>query len=203
MRNSISISLLFLLLISCKVQSPKVAYTIPKPFIVEAGKSLVYRASFNYKDYHFSGLCVFKKIEERNIRVVFLNEMGMTFMDFELTPSDLIVHKMVDQLNRGILLGFIENDFRQLLMTDLFDPMRVNFKKMEKSNTFQARDKLRTTYFIEKEGGKIARSVRKGFLGAKKSSVSYEYRLSNIPEEIMLKHYQVKMNLKLTLLEKI
>lgn len=202
MKHLISTSFLIFLLISCKVQQPA-AWHPPAPFISKAQKSLVYRASFDYKDYHFSGLCVLKRTDIRSIRIVFLSEMGITLMDFELTPKELIAHKMIEQLDRKILLNFIENDFRQLLMTDLFHPEKVRVKKNDKWDEFIAKGNLKISYYKEKEKPRIRLSVRRGVLGIKKATVKYKYEESDIPQEIILAHNQVKMNLKLTLLEKV
>ena len=201
MRLFVSISLVGLLLVSCRVQPPA-GFALPKPFVFQSEQELLYRASFDYKEYHFSGLCVFKKTEGENIRIVFLNEMGITFMDFELTSQEMVVHKMIDQLDRDIILNVIENDFRQLLMTDLSSPKKVRHRNNTSGKGFIARHKLKAEYYQDKKG-RIVRAIRKGFLGVKKATVSYEYEENAVPREIILLHRQIKMNLKLTLLEKI
>lgn len=201
MRLFVSLSLAILLLVSCRVQPPA-GFTLPKPFIFHSEQELLYRASFDYKEYHFSGLCVFKKTDGENIRIVFLNEMGITFMDFELTSQEMVVHKMIDQLDRTIILNVIENDFRQLLMTDLSSPKKVRLRNNTSEKGFIAKDKLKAIYYQD-EKGRITTAMRKGFLGVKKATVNYKYEENAVPREIILLHRQIKMNLKLTLLEKI
>lgn len=202
MRHLILISFFLLpFAFSCKVQNRISRSELPTPFILSTDKNLVYRASFDYKEHHFSGLCVLKKTNEQNIRIVFLSEMGITLMDFELRDEDMLVHKIIEQLNRKILLTFLENDFRQLLMTDLFDPERVRIRKKDRMEEFRVKNNLKASYY--RRDIDIEKSVRKGLLGFKKASVNYEYGETHIPTRIILTHHRVKMNLKLTLLEKI
>lgn len=122
-------------------------------------------------------------------------------MDFELQDDDMVVHKMIEQLNRKILLDFLENDFRQLLMTDLFNPEKVGIKISDDTEEYKVNGKVKASYY--RNDSDVEKSVRRGVLGLKKATAKYQYGENHVPTQIILTHHRVKMNLKLTLLEKI
>jgi hypothetical protein len=54
-------------------------------------------------------------------RIVFVNEVGMTFFDFELSPTRLQVISCFASLNRKSLLSILETNFRMLTKNGSLD----------------------------------------------------------------------------------
>src|SRR5690349_10497852 len=50
-------------------------------------KSTWYNASIDVVGKHLSGLLLFKTMADSTMRVVFTNEVGITFFDFEFAPN--------------------------------------------------------------------------------------------------------------------
>jgi len=67
----------------------------------------------------FSGITVIKTLDNKNHRVVFINEVGMKFFDLEIGQDTFIVHQIFTSLNRKAFLNLLENDFRLMLFKEL------------------------------------------------------------------------------------
>ena len=66
-----------------------------------------------------SGLILIKRTGE-TFRIVFLSEIGIKYFDIEVSNNEqeaLIVHSMLEMLNRKPLMDFIETTFRMLTMS--------------------------------------------------------------------------------------
>jgi hypothetical protein len=81
-------------------------------------KKALYKGSLDIGKHHLSGLFYFKSVGEKSTRIIFTNEIGMNFFDFELNRNKLIVHSCFPALKRKSLLRLLENDFRLLLIPD-------------------------------------------------------------------------------------
>lgn len=72
------------------------------------------------KKFHLSGLLFFKVMDDRSTRVVFQNEMGLTFFDFEWSPDDSFkVNQIIPQLDKDALVRTLQKDMNLLLMKNL------------------------------------------------------------------------------------
>lgn len=75
---------------------------------------------FLFKKFHLSGVLFFKTMEDRSTRVVFQNEMGFSFFDFEWTSQDSFkVNQIIPQLNKPAVIKTLKKDISLLLMKNL------------------------------------------------------------------------------------
>ena len=59
-------------------------------------------------------------MDDRSTRVVFQNEMGLTFFDFEWSPDDSFkVNQIIPQLDKDALVRTLQKDMNLLLMKNL------------------------------------------------------------------------------------
>lgn len=100
-----------------------------KPRIEEAEKVL-YRCHFDggflFKKFHLSGLLFFKEMQDEGDiqRVVFANEMGLTFFDFgwqmKADGSDsFTVYSILPKLNKPAVVKTLKKDIELVLMRNL------------------------------------------------------------------------------------
>lgn len=69
---------------------------------------------------HLSGLLLIKKMPDSSTRLVFSNEMGFKFFDFEFTEGGgFKVYSVIKQLNRKAVLKTLRKDFELILMEGL------------------------------------------------------------------------------------
>ncbi|MBL7719122.1 MAG: hypothetical protein JNL72_09840 [Flavipsychrobacter sp.] len=83
----------------------------------------LYRCSVDgrvlFKKFHLGGVLLFKEMET-GTRVVFQNEMGLSFFDFEWDRNDsFTVHQVIDELNRPAVIRTLQKDLSLLLMRGL------------------------------------------------------------------------------------
>jgi hypothetical protein len=89
----------------------------------------LYNATVNVTDKHLSGLLLIKKMPDSSTRLVFSNEMGFTFFDFEFTKDGhFSVHQVLAQLNKKPVLRTLQKDFELILMQHLDDAKHYALK---------------------------------------------------------------------------
>jgi hypothetical protein len=69
---------------------------------------------------HLSGLLIIKKMPDSSTRMVFSNEIGFKFFDFEFSPNgDFKVYSIIKQMNKKSVLKTLRKDFELILMEHL------------------------------------------------------------------------------------
>ena len=79
----------------------------------------LYYTQVNVTGKHLSGLLLIKKMPDSSTRMVFSNETGFKFFDFEFAANgDFKVHQIIDQLNKKPVLITLRKDFEIVMMQD-------------------------------------------------------------------------------------
>jgi len=69
---------------------------------------------------HLSGLLLIKRMPDSTIRMVFSNEMGFKYFDFEFGPGgNFKVYSIVKQMNKKPVIKTLRKDFELILMERL------------------------------------------------------------------------------------
>ena len=69
---------------------------------------------------HLSGLLLIKKMPDSSTRMVFSNEMGFKYFDFEFAADgNFKVYSIIKQMNRKAVLKTLRKDFELILMNKL------------------------------------------------------------------------------------
>ena len=88
-------------------------------FAPHFGRAL-YQTSVDVVGNHLSGLLLIKRMPDSSIRILFTNEMGVSYFDFEFSKSGLFrVHSILKKMNRKAVKKTLRNDFQLLLMNNL------------------------------------------------------------------------------------
>lgn len=75
---------------------------------------------------HLSGLLLIKKMPDSTVRMVFSNEIGFKFFDFEFSPNGAFkVYSVIKQMNKRSVLKTLRKDFELILM-DRLDSSEVS-----------------------------------------------------------------------------
>lgn len=85
---------------------------------------ILYRCEVNgrflFKKFHLSGLLFLKLMPDSSTRIVFQNEMGLTYFDFGWNSRDSFqVNRIIDQMNKPALIRTLKKDFEILLVKNL------------------------------------------------------------------------------------
>jgi hypothetical protein len=69
---------------------------------------------------HLSGLLIIKKMPDSSVRMVFSNETGFKFFDFEFAANgNFKVYSVIKQMNKKAVLKTLRHDFELILMEHL------------------------------------------------------------------------------------
>ena len=80
----------------------------------------LYKTEVDVVGNHLSGLVLIKKMQDSSTRMVFSNEMGFTFFDFEFTPDkNFKIFSIIKEMNKKAVLKTLRKDFELLLMDGL------------------------------------------------------------------------------------
>ncbi len=85
--------------------------------------SVLYTTQVNVVGKHLSGLLLLKKMPDSTIRVVFTNEMGVTFFDFEYSTTGFKVKYCIKQLNRKAAIRQLRKVIGLVIMNDIHIPL--------------------------------------------------------------------------------
>ena len=115
---------------------------------------------FVFKKFHLTGLLYFKNFSDTAVRIVFQNEMGLTYFDFGWDSKDSFqVNYIIEQMDKPALIQTLKKDFELLLFKNknpndysLFtdkDKNSVYRYAMPKGFAFYILDKNKRLAFIE------------------------------------------------------
>ncbi len=77
----------------------------------------LYKTEVNVMGNYLSGLLLIKKMPDSSTRMLFSNEMGFKFFDFEFSGNgDFKVHYIIKQMNRKAVVKTLRKDFELILM---------------------------------------------------------------------------------------
>jgi len=162
----------------------------------------LYKGSLDISKHHLSGLFYVKRVSLNSIRILFSNELGMNFFDFELKGDEFIVHSCFSSLERASLLKLLENDFRLLLIPDTTvitrmtrgrsrDPELVIFGVKSARGSFH--------YTYDKNSGKIRRiQTSRSIMGRTDLRVYGYERLQ--PTKIHISNPTIRLHIRMTFL---
>ena len=80
----------------------------------------LYKAEINVTGNYLSGLLLIKKMPDSSTRMLFSNEMGFKFFDFEFSgKGDFKIHYILEKMNRKAVIKTLRRDFELVLMEPL------------------------------------------------------------------------------------
>lgn len=164
-------------------------------------RNATYNTKIDFYKKHFSGLLVFKAVNDTDNRVVFVTETGFKLFDFEFTPNNFNVQYCLPPLRKKIILNIFKNDLGQLVQSDTFYNAHINQKDSVITVTF-ARGNGRYKDFVLdgkcgqlidiERGGKYIKSVSAKISGISKGNF----------DAIDIYHHPLKLHISLKQIER-
>jgi hypothetical protein len=150
---------------------------------------------------HLSGLLFFKQMPDSSLRVVFANEMGFKFFDFEFTTDGgFVKHYMLPKMDKKAVVTTLRKDFELVLLRQDLREAKVlrdgNYRftaiPTEKGNNYYITDTAcQQLERIEKASRR--KPVVKVWLG--------QY-VNGVPDSILISHQGFKFNISLQRVQK-
>jgi hypothetical protein len=148
----------------------------------------LYNTTVDVVGNHLSGLLLIKKMPDSCTRMVFSNEMGFSFFDFEFkTDGDFKVYSIMKKLNKKSVIKTLQHDFELILMNNL-DNSKAVIKTREGLNYFIFPQSKGYNYYITNpSGNELVRMERASNKKTIVEAVMKNY-LNGIPDTIGISH---------------
>ena len=200
------ISILFLLITSCSLQTTKNLIVkevsqieVDNPYFSNTYIDYIYKAKIDIYGRKFGGILIIKKIDENSHRVVFTTEFGNKLFDFLFENDTVINNFVIEELDKKFIVNTLQNDFKLLVsqknkVLNQFDSGLEDIYKTIDGKQFNF-------YFINKKSHTLDKITR-----TSKSKVIVEVLFSNvesvIANSILIHHKNIKLNIALELFKK-
>jgi hypothetical protein len=149
-----------------------------------------------WKRFHLSGILMFKKMEDSSIRVVFQNEMGVSFFDFEWDKQQqFTVKQIIPQLDKKAVVALLQKDLQLLLMIGLQSQTESTFSKDEETYQRFTLDKG-YVYYIS-TNNQLTRIENAGKQKVTTISLGGKNGLKELPERVVFKHHKANFTIQL------
>jgi hypothetical protein len=156
-----------------------------------------YDASIDVVGKHLSGLLLIKEMPDRSTRIVFTNEAGIKFLDFEFPEKQgFKVHYILKQMDKKPVIRLLQNDF-SLLLGVPFRAADWKSWKTESEIFFGTVQKKETAYFITDKDCASLQRVESGSKRKRKVSLTFFGNDRQQPDSIHLQHHTFAMQIDL------
>jgi hypothetical protein len=162
----------------------------------------LYNTTVDVVGNHLSGLLLIKKMPDSSTRMVFSNEMGFSFFDFEFKPDgDFKVYSIMKKLNKKSVIKTLQHDFELVLMNNL-----NNSKAFVKTNEgliyfIFPQNKGFNYYITNQTGSELVRMERASNKKTIVEAVMQNYQ-NGIPDTIGISHKTFEFNIGLKRIER-
>jgi hypothetical protein len=156
-----------------------------------------YDASIDVVGKHISGLLLIKNMPDSTNRIVFTNEAGFKFLDFEFAVNGSFkVHHVIRQLDKKPVIRLLKKDFELMLGI----PFRnASWKAWRNGNEYfyGVHQKKEMHYFITDKDCASLQQVESGSERKRMVSLIFYGPGAERPDSIQLKHHTFAMQIRL------
>jgi hypothetical protein len=162
----------------------------------------LYNTTVDVMGNHLSGLLLIKKMPDSSTRMVFSNEMGLGFFDFEFKPDGAFkVYYIMKKLNKKSVIKTLQHDFELVLMNNL-DNSKAVVKTKDGLTYFIFPQSKGFNYYITNQlGDELVRMERASNKKTIVEAVMKNYN-GGIPDTIGISHKTFEFNIGLKRIER-
>ena len=170
-----------------------------KPVITVA----LYKAEINVIGNYLSGLLLIKKMPDSSTRMLFSNELGFKFFDFEFSKDGgFKVYYILKKMDRKAVVKTLRKDFELVLMQNL-----------DTSNAYIRKDSYRLMYYVfpqskgfnyyitDSTGNELIRMERGSKRKAVVTVITKNY-INGLPDTIGITHHKFDFTIGLKRIER-
>lgn len=193
-----------LLLGSCSKKTQQMSASPDAPCFrsaVPVFTSALYDAGIDVAGYYISGLLFVKTMPDSSSRMVFSNETGITFFDFEWSKvGEFKTHFVMPRLKKKAVINSLRKDLELLMVPE---SIKKSVSKEENDTVLKyiaSRDKEILSFVIGKDCQSI---IRVDVMGKDKRMVDAVFFPTdkNVPDSVSISHYNFKMKIALKRIE--
>ena len=152
--------------------------------------------------HHLSGLLLIKTLPDKSVRMVFSNEMGFKFFDFEFKPDGgFKVYYIIKQMDKRPVIITLQKDF-ELVMMRKQNPETGYMRKDDNYLYYVFPQEKGANYYItNKTGTELIRMERSSDRKPVVQAIMHGFH-NGIPDTIGISHKNFKFNIGLKRLER-
>jgi hypothetical protein len=154
----------------------------------------MYTTQVDVLDNHFSGLLLFKKMDDSSMRIVFTNEMGFKFFDFGFDSSGgFTKYYVMAKMDKKAVVKTLRKDFEMLLMRYDFSEAAV----LERDGRQYVKVPLQkgAVYYITTMDCRKLEKVENGSKRKPVVDIWMKDYHEGIPDSIDIEHRKFKFNI--------
>lgn len=163
--------------------------------------SVLFNTQVDILNHHLSGLLLIKQLNNDTTRIVFTNEMGLKYFDFEFTSNDFKVIYCIKKLNRKILLKQLQKIFNLVLMNNT-DLNGFQLVKSGSEDSFLLDNQKEQTYYITDTLCSQVKRIEILDKETKKIIINLDAKKNGIAENISIKYQTFKFDINLKQIER-
>jgi len=162
----------------------------------------LYNTTVDVMGNHLSGLLLIKKMPDSSTRMVFSNEMGFTFFDFEFAADGgFKVYSIINKMNKKSVIKTLRHDFELVLMHNL-DHSKATVRTGNNLVYYIFPQTKGFNYYITNPGGdELVRMERASNKKPIVEAVMKNY-INGIPDTIGISHKTFAFNIGLKRIER-
>jgi hypothetical protein len=162
----------------------------------------LYRTQVDVIGNHLSGVLLIKEMPDSSTRMVFSNEIGLKFFDFEFLPRvGFKVHSIIKQMNKKPVIKTLRKDFELVLMRSL--NFSTAYLRGDESSLYYIfpQQKGFYTYVTDIKGAKLVRMERSSKRKPVVQVIAKDY-INGIPDTIGISHRNFNFTIGLKRIER-
>ncbi len=181
------------------VADPETIAPLHRPFL-SPGTELLYKAKIDIRGNPYSGLFAIRIFSDERYRVVFLNELGMKFFDFETGSKGLITHYCFEAFQKAGIKKVLEETVNTLFLSGKsFEPGDALITQSGGHTVYPISLDGEKFCFVNNASGNLERIVREGWFSRKMMIEFSDY--SKFPVDINITFPAKRIHIKLQILE--
>jgi len=160
-------------------------------------KAELYKSRVDVMNKQISGLLFFKTGPDSSLRVVFMNEAGITFFDFEfLSDSNFKTHHVIHSLDKKPVIQTLRQDIELIMMRKAGKEKPISYSRgSEVFNAFPSMNE--TDYIVTNKDCTSLLRLEKGTRRKKKTEVLLFNSGHPAPDSIYIRHLNFNMTISL------
>lgn len=148
----------------------------------------LYNTQVDVTGNHLSGILLIKKMPDSSMRLVFSNEIGFKFFDFEFAKNgDFKVYSIIDKMNKKPVIKTLRKDFELIMMENL-DEGKMKIQKNDSLLYYTFRQSKGYYHYITNlSGNTLVRMERANKRNPVVEAIMHNY-VNGVPDTIGITH---------------
>jgi len=161
----------------------------------------MFNMQIDYKETNLTGLLIVKPEGANSTRTIFTTLFGMTVFDFEFSETDFKVNRIMEQMNKKMVLNLLKKDLRTLFLYNI--PLHFDakvYQGKEATVGYKIKTKDGKGYFLTNTAEKQLKKVEMpGCIT--RLNLDYQNYNNGFPEQIVMYHPKIKLRMQLERIE--